>query len=184
MNRQSLLGCALGGVLLAVSAPAFASASSERAETRQLNLQAAEDARGPAPVAFAAKDAAINAPDNSPPAAAPTAMVKVAAAGQPGSARDGILSAIANPPTRIATANVFDRNGALIGAVQKVNLGANGMPTDLNIALTGKDERFVTLDAGAVRYEPADNKIVASQTRDEILAMPSAQPLASGGIKG
>jgi hypothetical protein len=60
--------------------PTRSQAKAEREATRQLNLQAANEAQQrnvaahPAP---AASDAAAHAPDNTPPAAAPTAPVQV-----------------------------------------------------------------------------------------------------------
>lgn len=70
-------------LLLVAASPALASHSSRasRAEieaTRQLNLQAAEQARAPQPAQVAAKDAAANVPDNTPPVAAPTAPIQSA----------------------------------------------------------------------------------------------------------
>jgi hypothetical protein len=73
-----LNGAAL--LLLAAATPAFAGHSSkaEIEATRQLNLQAAAQATLPVPQPITAKDAAANAPDNTPPAAAPTAPIQSA----------------------------------------------------------------------------------------------------------
>jgi hypothetical protein len=166
----SVLGC----VLLAAPASARSNAA-ERAETRQLNLDAAQNARAHNSPAYRVRNAAANVPDNTPPAAAPTAPVKVAAV-EPAASSAQPLTAVANPPDKIATANVFDRSGTLIGAVQKVELGAGGMPTDLNVALLGTAERIVTLDAARVQYDPSENRIVTDQSRAEILALPDAKP--------
>ena len=174
----------LGSALLAAPASARSNAA-ERAETRQLNREAAENARAHNSPAYTVKNAAANMPDNTPPAAAPTATVKVAATEPPaepltaGSTQP--LTSVANPPDKIATANVFDRSGTLIGAVQKVELGAGGMPTDLNVALLGTAERIVTLDAARVQYDPSENRIVTDQSRAEILALPDAKP---NGMQG
>jgi hypothetical protein len=69
-------------LLLLAAAPAVAGHSS-RAEieaTRQLNLQAAQQAQAPqqAQQQIAVKDAAANVADNTPPAAAPTAPIQSA----------------------------------------------------------------------------------------------------------
>lgn len=67
-------------LLAAAATPAMAGHSS-RAEieaTRQLNLQAAANAAMPAPQQIAARDAAADVPDNTPPAAAPTAPIQSA----------------------------------------------------------------------------------------------------------
>jgi hypothetical protein len=67
-------------LLLAAVTPAAAGHSSkaEIETTRQLNMQAAAQASLPAPQPIAAKDAAANVPDNTPPAAAPTAPIQSA----------------------------------------------------------------------------------------------------------
>jgi hypothetical protein len=179
MTRMTALaGWPLLFLVIAAAPAAARGDAAERAETRQLNLQAARDARTAETARspdFTVKDAAAGAPADTPPAAAPTAPVQVAAAD---AARP--LTAIANPPSRIATANVFDRDGALIGAVQKVNLNPGGIATAVNIALMGKDERIVTLDAAAVRYDAAGNRIVTDRSRAEIMALPDAR----GGLRG
>jgi hypothetical protein len=73
---KMMSGAAL--LLLAAATPAVAGHSSkaEIEATRQLNMQAA--AQGAQPQPIAAKDAAANVPDNTPPAAAPTAPIQSA----------------------------------------------------------------------------------------------------------
>jgi hypothetical protein len=178
VRHALLFGSIFSAVFLAAPASARSNAA-ERAETRQLNIAAAQDARAHNSPAYAVKNAAANVPDATPPAAAPTAPVKVAAAAPPSAGSIQPLTALANPPDKIATANVFDRAGALIGAVQKVEMGAGGMPTGLNVALLGTAERIVTLDAARVQYDPSENRIVTDQSRAEILALPDAK--ARGG---
>jgi hypothetical protein len=81
-----------------------------------------------------------------------------------------VLSSIANPPSKISTANVMDAAGQTVGAVQKVETNADGMPVTLRVALTGKEGKSVDLDAGSVRYDPVKNEILAQQTEAQIRA--------------
>jgi len=80
------------------------------------------------------------------------------------------LSTIVRPPTLIASANVLDASGQVIGAVQRVDVTPDGVPTKVAVALIGKDERMVVLDANAVQYDQAKNEIRANASRDQILA--------------
>jgi hypothetical protein len=80
-------------LLLLAAAPASAGHSS-RAEieaTRQLNLQAAQQAQVPQQAAqqIAVKDAAANVADNTPPAAAPTAPIQSAQMAAPTATASG-----------------------------------------------------------------------------------------------
>jgi sporulation protein YlmC with PRC-barrel domain len=162
MKTLLMTGAAL--VMLAVPALAGHSTKAEIEATRQLNLQAAQNAAPsqaqPAPTSEATL--AMNAP----PSAAPTMPVQTAAIGA-----DTPLSAMNNPPSKIATANVLDSSGKIVGAVQKVEVNPQGQPTKVSVALIGKDERMVVLDAGAVRYDVAKNEITAQATGDQMKAM-------------
>ena len=160
-------------LLLIVTAPAFAgpvfTGKSTRAEieaTRQLNLQASQ-AAAPSQPAQAAPTSEVVAM-NAPPSAAPT--TKVETASMDGAA--STLSSISNPPTKIATASVLDSSGKIVGAVQKVEVTPQGQPTKVAVALIGKDEQMIVLDASAVRYDPAKNQIMAQATADQMRAMP------------
>jgi hypothetical protein len=97
-----------------------------------------------------------------PAAAAPSAQSTASA--------PATLSTIVRPPTLIASANVLDAGGQVIGAVQRVDVTPDGVPTKVAVALIGKDERMVVLDANAVKYDQAKNEIRASASRDQILA--------------
>lgn len=166
----TMSGAAL--LLLAAAAPALARPSS-RAEieaTRQLNLQAAQAAQPQ----IAATDAAANAADNTPPAAAPTAPVQALqmAAAQP-AATALPLSSLHNPPTKIASANVLDSSGLAVGAVQKIEVSPSGAPTKVVVALSGTQDKIVVLDADKVSYDPAANEITARASGAQIQAMSS-----------
>ena len=82
------------------------------------------------------------------------------------------LSSISNPPSKIATANVLDSSGKIVGAVQKVEVTPQGQPTKVSVALIGKEEQLIVLDAGAVSYDPARNQITAQTTAAQMKAMP------------
>lgn len=103
---------------------------------------------------------------NAPPTAAPTMPVQTGAIGT-----DTRLSAISDPPSKIATANVLDSSGRIVGAVQKVEVSPQGQPTRVSIALIGKGERMVVLDADAVHYDAAKNEIATDATGEQMTAM-------------
>jgi len=161
--------------LMVLAAPAFAghSTPAEREATRQLNLEAAQQAQNNNP--NSTQQVAVTDPSaNSPPAAAPTAPVESASIANPDGAAPEMLSSIQRPPSKIATANVLDASGQTIGAVQRVDLTPDGMPTRVAIALIGKDDKMVVLDADAVKYDPVKNEILAQQSGAEIRSRPKA----------
>jgi hypothetical protein len=161
--------------LLIMSVPSFASSSTkaERETTRQLNMQATEDAQASNARAMPVKDAAANAPDNMAPAAAPAGNVQIAAAEPAATIAPQTLSEIVNPPSKIATATVLDNNGQILGAVQKVEISASGNPTRVSVALTGKAEKMVMLEASSLSYDAAKNEITTPDSADQIRARPS-----------
>jgi hypothetical protein len=158
MRKFELLGTA---VLLLAAAPAWAgnSTAAERKATRELNQQQSQMA------APALADASATLPDNSPPASAPTAKVESANISQDSAAT---LSSLTNPPSKIASANVLDASGQTIGAVQRVEVTPQGQPTKVSVALLGKDEKMVVLDAGAVKYDASRNEITSQEAGDQI----------------
>lgn len=174
MRTPLMTGAALM-LLAAAASPALAGRSTafEREATRQLNLQAAEQARGSqtAQTGVTAEpqvaDASAGLPANSPPAAAPTAKVQTAAA-EPVSTAAAPLSEITNPPAKVGVANVKDNSGTIIGAVQRVEVTPQGQPTKVAVALIGKDEKLVVLDADKVTYDQGSNVITAQASADQI----------------
>jgi hypothetical protein len=81
------------------------------------------------------------------------------------------LSSVANPPSKIAIASVRDSGGKVVGAVQRVDLSPTGAPAKVTIALIGKVDREVVLDAASVTYIPAKNEILAEQSGAQLKAM-------------
>jgi hypothetical protein len=160
MRILLLAGAAM--VLLATPALAGRASKAEIEATRQLNLQAAQAAVPTQPAPTPASEAAMNAP----PMAAPTMPVQIGSIGT-----DTRLSAISNPPSKIATANVLDSSGRIVGAVQKVEVSPQGQPTRVSVALIGKGERMVVLDADTVRYDVAKNEIATDATGEQMTAM-------------
>jgi hypothetical protein len=189
--KTSKLTMAGAGLLLLVT-PAWAghSTPAEREATRQLNLEAArhgqnsnlqsatlQNSSGASTPGFA--DATAGQPVGSPPAAAPTtpiaiASIESATMANPEGAAPVTLSTVVRPPSKIATANVLDSQGQTIGAVQRVDVAADGTPTKLAVALTGRDEKTVVLDANAVKYDAARNEILAQQSAAQIRSLPRA----------
>jgi hypothetical protein len=142
--------CGATLMLLAGSAVAGPSTTSEREATRQLNLQASQ--------------------------AAPAVQNPVAPATQQ-SAQQTIapiaLNSLSSPPDKIATARVVDDSGTTVGAVQKVELGAGGSPTRVEIALLGSD-RVVALDSRQLSYDEANNVVTAALDKSQLAQLPSA----------
>lgn len=160
MRILLLTGAAV--VLLAPPTLAGHASKAEIEATRQLNLQAAQAAAPTLPAPAPTSEAAMNAP----PKAAPTMPVQTGSIGT-----DTRLSAISNPPSKIATANVLDSSGRIVGAVQKVEVSPQGQPTRVSVALIGKGERMVVLDADAVRYDVAKNEIATDATGEQMTTM-------------
>jgi hypothetical protein len=173
MKNRSISASAMSGAaLLLLAAPAIAAHSSRtsRAEieaTRQLNLQAAQAAQP----RIAATDAAAHVPDNTPPAAAPTQAVEMAAVQPAVTALP--LSSLNNPPTKIASASVLDSSGQAVGTVQRIEVSPGGAPTKVVVALSGTQDKIVVLDADKVSYDPAANEITARASGAQIQAMSS-----------
>jgi hypothetical protein len=170
VRSAALSGAAL--LLLATGAQAASSSTArEREVTRQLNMQASQAAQPQEAV----KDAAANVAANTPPAAAPTMAVQtatIATASSP--VANAPLTSLTNPPSIIATANVLDRNGQTVGAVQKVEVSPSGTPTHVVVALIGPQEHLVVLDAATLSYDAGNNRIIAQVSADAIKAMGNA----------
>ena len=142
--------CGAGLMLLVGSAVAGSSTPSEREATRQLNLQASQTA---APVQSIV---APTSQQSEQQAIAPIA-----------------LNSLSSPPDKIATARVVDDSGTTVGAVQKVELGASGNPTKVEIALLGSD-RIVALDSGQLSYDEANNVVTAALDKSQLAQLPAA----------
>lgn len=120
-------------VLLASPAWSGESTPAEKEATRQLNLQAAQDAK--------------------PSPATPERVT---------AAPSGTLSEILNPPSKIASANVLDATGKTVGAVQRVEVTPDGKPTRVTIAMAGTKDQVVVLDASAMNYDAHKNELTAT----------------------
>ena len=112
----------------------------------------------------------------APALAAPSTPAETTSASiaNPDGAAPETLSFIQRPPSKITTANVLDVSGQTVGAVQRVDVTPDGMPTRVAIALIGKDEKMVVLDADAVKYDPVKNEILTQQSGAEIRSKPKA----------
>jgi len=131
-----------GAAVLIFSGPALAGESTpaEKEATRQLNLQAAQDAR----------------PDLPQRVAANAATVPLT------TAASGTLSEIINPPSKVATANVLNASGKTVGVVQRVEVTPEGKPTTVSVGILGTKDQVVVLDASAVSYDAYKNEITAT----------------------
>ena len=84
------------------------------------------------------------------------------------------LNSLSSPPDKIATARVVDDKGTIVGAVQKVELGAGGKPTQVEIALLGSD-RVVALDSRQLSYDEANNVVTAALDKSQLAQLPPAR---------
>ena len=78
------------------------------------------------------------------------------------------LASISSPPAGIGNANVRDTNGQIVGAVQRVDITAQGKPVTVSVAMLGGDEKLVVLDAGKVKYDAARNEIITDSSRKQL----------------
>ena len=69
------------------------------------------------------------------------------------------VMALPHPPDDIATANVRDADGRIVGAVQRVVMKKDGMPIRIAVALLGDPDHLVSLDAPRLRYDLNRNEI-------------------------
>lgn len=89
-----------------------------------------------------------------PPRAAPTMKVDTQPAGG-----TETVAALANPPKDIGIANVRDASGRIVGAVQRVDLGKDGKPVQVEVALLSDQDHLVSLNADTLGYDAAKNEI-------------------------
>ena len=61
-----------------------------------------------------------------------------------------------------------------IGAVQKVQLGGDGMAKSVDVALNDSANRVVAVDASALSYDQKDNTLTARMSSDQLKALPAA----------
>jgi len=147
MNKRMI--AMTGAAFMMLASPGWGGETTlaEREATRQLNLQAARDARPSPPQQMTATAGASTAPMVT---AAPSEIVA-----------SGTLSTIANPPSKIATANVLNASGKTVGAVRKVEVSPEGKPTRVSVAMLGAKEQIVVLNADSVNYDAHRNEITA-----------------------
>jgi hypothetical protein len=72
-----------------------------------------------------------------------------------------VLSSILHPPLKIVDATVVDASGAAIGTVARVEVSPAGVPLAVAVTPAGNPDQVRVLDAGAVSYDAASNRIVA-----------------------
>jgi hypothetical protein len=165
MKNHLMTGAALVLLIVTPALARHATAPSKSAEieaTRALNMQASQ-AAAPVPAMTPSPENAA-ATSQQPPSAAPTIKVQTAFVGA-ATASDTPLSAMTNPPSKIASANVLDSSGAVVGAVQRVEVTPQGQPTKVAVALIGQGDKLLVLDANAVRYDAGKNEITAPAIR-------------------
>jgi hypothetical protein len=85
------------------------------------------------------------------------------------------LNSLPNPSSTLATANVADAKGIMVGAVQKIVLDTAGKPKTVEIALLGSNA-VVAIDASRFNYDQAHNVLTAQLDARQIAAAPSAPP--------
>lgn len=82
------------------------------------------------------------------------------------------LASLSKLPPKIATATVRDSSGAIVGAVQRVELSDAGMPTRVDVALIGRTDHVVSLDPAGLTYDAVNNEIRAQSSVAQMRALP------------
>jgi hypothetical protein len=83
------------------------------------------------------------------------------------------LNSLPNPPTTLATANVADAKGTIVGAVRKVVMDGNDKPVTVDVALLGSQD-VVAVDAAKFNYDQAHNVLTAQLDAVQIAQQPRA----------
>jgi hypothetical protein len=138
-------------------------------ETKQLDLVAAAPGSGKS-VAVTLDPSKL--PENATTRPAPSLSAPSA---QNPSFAPMALNSLTNPPAQIATARVFDIRGTPVGAVQKVELDANGKPLQVQIALMGSN-RVVAMTPDSLSYDITNNAVTAALDKEQMAALPALSP--------
>ncbi len=93
----------------------------------------------------------------------------------PGPSSSGViaLNSLPNPSTTLATAQVADAKGTVVGAVQKIVLDAGGKPATVDVALLGSNA-VVAMDASQFNYDQGHNVLDAQLDALQIAQEPRA----------
>ncbi len=83
------------------------------------------------------------------------------------------LNSLPNPSTTLATANVTDAKGLVVGAVQKIILDGSGRPQTVDVALLGSNA-VVAIAASQFNYDQGHNVLTAQLDARQIAAEPPA----------
>jgi len=153
----------------------------ERAETRQLNDQQAQNP-GSAPDAPADTQAASGTSDTAAGRAAATVGNEVDEAVGPDApvtkaelSKAVPLPRIKDPAKTLATAEIKNRKGEALGEVKSVDVNTDGTARDVKAdvgGFLGVGEREVSLDAHNLVYVKNRNLIVTDMTRPQIENLP------------
>ena len=73
----------------------------------------------------------------------------------------------------MATANVADAKGMVVGAVQKVVMDAAGKPVTVDVSLMGSNA-VVAVEASKFNYDQAHNVLTAELDAQQIAQQPRA----------
>ena len=85
------------------------------------------------------------------------------------------LNSLPNPSATLATANVADAKGTVVGAVHKVIMDPGGKPLTVDVTLMGSNA-VVAIDASRFNYDQAHNVLTAQLDALQIAAEPPAPP--------
>jgi hypothetical protein len=83
------------------------------------------------------------------------------------------LSSLPNPSTALATANVADAKGMMVGSVEKVVMDASGKPVTVDVSLLGTNA-VVAVGASKFNYDQGHNVLTAQLDAQQIAAQPPA----------
>lgn len=83
------------------------------------------------------------------------------------------LNSLPNPSATLASANVTDAQGVIVGATQKILLDTSGKPETVEVALLGS-QSVVQIDASRFNYDQGHNILMAQMDARQIAAAPPA----------
>ena len=81
------------------------------------------------------------------------------------------LNSLPDPPATLATANVADAKGTVVGAVRKVVMDPSGKPVTVDVSLLGSGA-VVAVDASKFNYDQGHNVLTAALDAQQIAQEP------------
>ena len=114
----------------------------------------------------------------SPGVAATMSQATGQATAARGTAMQVPLQDVSNPKGRLANANVQDKNGASVGTVHDIILGADGKPAIIRVKVggfLGLGTKLVEIKASQLKYEQDRNVLTTTLRKPAIEALPAVK---------